>query len=579
VREMQKIRAPIVVTVGHSDHGKTTLLDKIRGTTVTALEPGLLTQAVGATNIPIETIKKICDKLLKKFGIKLSIPGLLFIDTPGHKAFLSMRKRGGSISDLAILVVDVNEGFQEQTDESLTILKQFKVPFVVAATKIDKIPGWYAFQNASFLDSIQKQREDVKEELEKKIYRIVSQLAERGFDAERFDRIRDFRKNVAIVPVSGITGEGIPDLLMVLAGLAQQFLKEKLYLSEQARGSILEVKETKGFGTTIDIILYDGSLEKNDFLIIGGKEPIVTRIRALLLPPPLKELRVEKKFLQVDKVFASVGVKIAAPGLENAIAGSPIIGVKSESEIEKAKEVLKKEVEEIQFTKQIEGVIAKADTLGGLEALIKILSEKQIPVRKAEVGVIKKEDIVEIQNVKDRIRRVILAFNVKATSEAENLAKDLKIPIFFSEIIYRLVENYEKWCLEEREKEVKEKLEKVTRPCEIEFLKGYVFRQHSPAIFGIEVKRGFLKPGITMKRKDGKIVGKIKEIQREGQTIHEARKGDRVAISMEEPVIGRHIHEGDILISVLSEDDIKILKEVYDKLSDDEKELLSELGI
>jgi translation initiation factor 5B len=240
VREMQKIRAPIVVTVGHSDHGKTTLLDKIRGTTVTALEPGLLTQAVGATNIPIETIKKICDKLLKKFGIKLSIPGLLFIDTPGHKAFLSMRKRGGSISDLAILVIDINEGFQEQTDESLTILKQFKVPFVVAATKIDKIPGWYALQNASFLDSIQKQREDVKEELEKKIYRIVSQLAERGFDAERFDRIRDFRKNVAIVPVSGITGEGIPDLLMVLAGLAQQFLKEKLYLSEQARGSILE---------------------------------------------------------------------------------------------------------------------------------------------------------------------------------------------------------------------------------------------------------------------------------------------------------------------------------------------------
>jgi translation initiation factor 5B len=576
---MQKVRAPIVVTVGHSDHGKTCLLDKIRGTTVTALEPGLLTQAVGATNIPIETVKKICDKLLKKFGIELSIPGLLFIDTPGHKAFLSMRKRGGSISDLAILVIDINEGFQEQTDESLAILKQFKVPFVVAATKIDKIPGWYAFQNASFLDSFEKQREDVKEELDKKVYRIVAQLAERGFNSERFDRIKDFKKNVAIVPVSGITGEGIPDLLMVLAGLAQQFLKERLILSDQAKGSILEVKEVRGFGITIDVILYDGSLEKNDFLIIGGKEPIVTRIRALLLPPPLKELRVEKKFLQVDRVFAAVGVKIAAPGLENAIAGSPIIGVKSENEIEKAKEILKKEVEEIQFAKAIEGVLAKADTLGGLEALIKILSEKQIPIRKAEVGVVKKEDIIEMQNVKDKVRRAILAFNVKPTSEAENLAKDLKIKIFFNEIIYRLIEDYEKWCLEEKEREAEEKLEKATRPCEIEFLKGYVFRQHSPAIFGIEVKRGFLKPGIVMKRKDGKIVGKIKEIQREGQTIHEARKGDRVAVSMEEPVIGRHIHEGDILISVLSENDIKILKEVYDKLSDDEKELLSELGI
>jgi translation initiation factor 5B len=573
-----QIRAPIIITVGHSDHGKTCLLDKIRGTTVTALEPGLLTQAVGATNIPIETVKKICDKLLKKFGIELFIPGLLFIDTPGHKAFLSMRKRGGSISDLAILVIDINEGFQEQTDESLAILKQFKVPFVVAATKIDKIPGWYAFPNSCFLDSIQKQREDVKEELDKKIYRIVAQLAERGFDSERFDRIKDFKRNVAIVPVSGITGEGIPDLLMVLAGLAQQFLKGKLILSKQAKGSILEVKEVTGLGTTIDVILYDGCLEKNDYLIIGGKEPIVTKIRALLLPPPLKELRVEKKFLQVDKVFASVGVKIVAPNLENAIAGSPIIAVKNEDEIEKAKELLKKEVEEVQFEKHIEGVIAKADTLGGLEALVKILTEKQVPIRKAEVGPVKKEDIIEAQNVKDKLKRVVLAFNVKALSEAENLAKDLRIPIFFNEVIYRLIEDYEKWCKEEKEREIKEKLEKVSRPCEIEFLKGYVFRQHSPAIFGVEVKRGFLKPGITMKKKDGKIVGKIKEIQREGQTIHEARKGDRVAVSMEEPVIGRHIQEGDILISVLSESDIKILKEVYDKLSDDEKELLSELS-
>jgi translation initiation factor 5B len=576
---MQKVRAPIIIIVGHSDHGKTCLLDKIRGTTVTALEPGLLTQAVGATNIPIETVKKICDKLLKKFGIELTIPGLLFIDTPGHKAFLSMRRRGGSISDLAVLVIDINEGFQEQTDESLVILKQFKVPFVVAATKIDKIPGWYAFPNSCFLESIQKQREDVKEELDKKVYRIVSQLAERGFSSERFDRIKDFKRNIAIVPVSGITGEGIPDLLMVLAGLAQQFLKERLILSEQAKGSILEVKEVTGLGTTIDVILYDGCLEKNDFLIIGGKEPIVTKIRALLLPPPLRELRVEKKFLQVDKVFASVGIKIVAPNLENAIAGSPIMAVKSENDIEKAKELLKKEVEEVQFEKHIEGVIAKADTLGGLEALVKILSEKQIPIRKAEVGAVKKEDIIEAQNVKDKLKRVILAFNVKALSEVENLAKDLKIPIFFNEIIYRLIEDYEKWCKEEKEKEIQEKLEKVTRPCEIELLKGYVFRQHSPAIFGVEVKRGFLKPGIIMKRKDGKIIGRIKEIQREGQTIHEARKGDRVAVSMEEPVIGRHIQEGDILISVLSENDIKILKEVYDKLSDDEKELLAELKI
>jgi translation initiation factor 5B len=511
---------------------------------------------------------------LEQLKVKITIPGLLIIDTPGHAAFVTLRKRGGSIADLAILVIDINEGFKEQTYESLSLLKQFKVPFVVAATKIDRIPGWFPYPNNSFISSFSKQREDVKEELDKKIYQIASQLIERGFDTERFDKVKDFSKQIAIVPVSGITGEGIPELLMVLAGLAQQFLKEKLLISEKAKGSILEVKETKGFGTTIDVILYDGELEKNDYLIIGGKEPIVTKIRALLLPRPLQELRVEKKFQSVDKICAAAGVKIAAPNLENVVAGSPIIAVKSEVEIEEAKKVLQKEIEEIQFSKEVEGVILRADTLGSLEALIKILTEEKIPIRKAEVGSVRKEDIIELQNVKDDLRRVVLAFNVKILEEAKNLARDLKIKIFSNNIIYRLVEAYKEWCFELKEREIQEKLEKVTRPCEIKFLRGYVFRQHSPAIFGVEVRKGLLKPGTKMMRKDGKIVGIIKEIQKEGKNIPQAKRGERVAISMEEPVIGRHIKEGDILTSILSKRDLKILREVWDRLSEDERELI-----
>ncbi|HKZ45260.1 MAG TPA: translation initiation factor IF-2, partial [archaeon] len=310
------IRSPIIVCVGHVDHGKTTLLDKIRGTTVTKLEPGELSQHVGASYIPVGVVKNFCGELLSKMKIELNIPGLLLLDTPGHAAFITLRKRGGAISDIAILVVDITEGFQEQTDESLKILKEFKTPFVVAATKVDKVSGWYPYNNECFLESSSKQREETRDEVEKKLYNIVSQLAERGFDSERFDRIEDFKKQIAIVPVSGISGEGIAELLVVLSGLAQQFLKDRLELSNVAKGTVLEVKDVVGFGTTIDVILYDGWISKNDYLVIGGKSPIVTKIKALLRPRPLQELRVEKQFESVDKVYAASGIKIAASDLE-----------------------------------------------------------------------------------------------------------------------------------------------------------------------------------------------------------------------------------------------------------------------
>jgi translation initiation factor 5B len=559
------------------DHGKTTLLDCVRGTSVTALEPGELTQHVGASYVPSSVINKLCGELLKKLNVELKVPGLLFIDTPGHAAFMSMRRRGGSIADLAILVIDVNEGFQEQTDESLNILKQFKVPFVVAATKIDKVQGWYPQRGKCFLDSFEFQRDEVKEELDKKIYLLVSQLAERGFEAERIDRVRDFKKQIAIVPTSGITGEGIPELLVVLAGLAQQFLKEKLRLSEICRGSVLEVKETVGFGVTIDAIIYDGEIGRGDFLIIGGKEPIVTRVKALLKPRPLGELRVEKKFESVEKVQASAGVKIAAPNLEMVIAGSPLIAVKSEEDVEKAKELVRKEVEEVEFAKEIEGVVLKADTLGSLEAMIKLLKDEKIPIRKAEVGHVTKQDIIEVQNVKDDLRRVVLAFNVKILDEASELAQNLKIKIFQNNIIYRLMEDYKKWCFEEKERKIREKLEKVSRPVKIKLLKGFTFRTSKPCIVGVEVLAGVLKPGVLLRRKDGKIIDRVKEIQSEGKRIEEAKPGDRVAISMDEPTMGRQIKEGDILISVLTPEDLEILKELWDRISDSEKELIKEL--
>jgi translation initiation factor 5B len=570
------IRQPIVAVLGHVDHGKTSLLDAIRGSTVNAMEPGQITQHIGASFIPIDVIKRFCGSLLEKLKIEINIPGLLFIDTPGHEAFTTLRRRGGSVADLAILVIDVNEGFQQQTDESLDYLKQFKTPFLVAATKIDLSPRWYPNKNECFMNSFNKQSEEAQEELEKRVYNIIAQLSQRGFESERFDRISDFKKQIAIVPTSARTGEGIPELLMVLAGLSQHFLKERLELSKHCRGTVLEVKDVTGLGKTIDAIIYDGTVKCGDFLIIGGKEPKVTKIKALLRPQALKELRIEKKFESLKEVHAAAGIKISAPDLENVISGSPIICVSDKSKVEVAKKTIQKEVEEVGFSREGEGVIARADTLGSLEALITILKNNEIPIKKADVGAITKQDIVELDLVKDELKRVILAFNVEPLTDAEVMAKNHKIMIFKNNIIYRIIEDYKKWCSEKKEREELEKLEKVVRPCRFRILRGFIFRKRKPAVFGVEILAGVLRPDAPMQKEDGKDIGDIKQIEKEGKIIKEAKTGDKVAVSMNEPTIGRQINEGDVLKSVITPASLTGLKEVWNKLHDDEKQLLKE---
>jgi len=568
------IRQPIVSVLGHVDHGKTTLLDKIRETLVAKKEAGGITQAIGATEIPIDVVKGICGNLLDKMKVDVTIPGLLIIDTPGHEAFCSLRERGGSCADIAILIVDINEGFKPQTDESLQFLKQFKTPFLVAATKIDRIAGWIKNEDTCFYESFVKQPEWVKQNFDDLFYKLVGQLSERGFECERYDRVEDFKKMVSIVPCSGITGEGIPEVLMLLTGLSQQFLKERLEVTEGiGRGSILEVKEVKGLGTTIDVILYDGEIKKGDWLVIGGTEPIVTKIKSLLKPPAMKELRVEKQFEQIDSVHAAAGIKISAPDLENVMAGSPIAAVSDKSKIEEIKTSMMEAVKQIQFETTGDGVIVKADNLGSLEALVHILKKKEIPIRKASVGEISKKDILEIETVNDPLRKVIIGFNVSIADIAEQESVDRKIKVLKSEIIYKLFEDYEVFVKETYEKIKQEKLLTITRPAKIRLLRGMVFRQNDPAVVGVEVEEGILKSGVKLKRGEGEI-GTVKAIQKENVSVSQAVRGDRVAVSIDGPTVGRHINEDDVLTTVMHKNDIKILEELGMK---DEAEFANEI--
>jgi translation initiation factor 5B len=556
------IRQPIVAVLGHVDHGKTSLLDRIRGTTVAAKEAGHITQHSGASEIPVEAIKKTCGPLLDKMGIKLEIPGLLMLDTPGHEAFTTIRKRGSSIADLAILVIDVNEGFQPQTDEALQFLKEFKTPFIVAATKIDKTQGWKQYEGAAFSDSFAKQAEHVRDSLDGALYKLVGQLSERGFDAERFDRVKDFKKMVAIVPVSSLSGEGFPELLVMLSGLAQTFLKGSLEMEAgEGKGSILEIREATGLGITADIILFDGEIRKGDWLIVGGREPFATKIRGLLKPKPLKEIRVEREFEHVDKVTAAAGVKIFAPDLDKAVAGSPIRAVRTDAEVEKAKKELAAEVEEVEFETASDGIIVRADTLGRLEALAHIVGNKGIPVRKAEVGAPTRKDIMETESQDDRMKKVILVFNVPVAADILREASDKGINIINSNIIYRLFEEYDKWTHEVSEKMREEKLASITKPGVIKLLPGFVFRANNPAVVGVEVMAGEIKPGVRL-LKHGSEVGTIKEIQQESVTKEKAGRGDRVAVSIDGPTVGRQIKEGDELTVSITYNDLNVLEEL-----------------
>jgi translation initiation factor 5B len=571
-----ELRQAVISVLGHVDHGKTKLLDRIRGSATQLGESGGITQAIGASIIPLETVKKICGPLLGD-KMKFNIPGLLFIDTPGHAAFTTLRKRGGNIADIAILVIDINEGLMPQTLESIEILKNFRTPFVIAANKIDLIPG-YRQIDKNLLKNITHQDPFVIEKLDTKMYEIVGKLSELGLNSERFDRVEDYTKQVAIVPVSAINGDGVPELLMVLIGLAQKYLEEslKIHVSGNAKGTVLEVKETQGLGKTLDVIIYDGVLRKGDKIVIGGLDkPIETRVKALLCPLPLKEMRDKKtQFKGVDCVTAATGVKISAPEIDDVIAGMPLQSYTSDKE--KVISEIQKEVQEVIIKTEEKGIILKADTLGSLEALTFLLKEKNIPVRKATIGKITKKDMSEAESNydKDPLQAVILGFNVERETD---VASSERVKIITSDIIYRIIEEFDAWKDQQTKLMEARELDNLVRPCKFQIMPNFVFRQSNPAIVGVDILEGKIKTGAQV-MKSGTPIGTIKGLQHEKENLQSVTKGKQVAMSIEHLTIGRQANEGDILYSFIPEEDFLAMRKLVKYLSQGEIHVMKEIS-
>lgn len=576
------IRQPIVCVLGHVDTGKTLLLDKIRRSSVQAREVGGITQHIGASFFPLDTLLDICGPLLTLSKGKIQIPGLLVIDTPGHEAFANLRKRGGGAADIAILVIDVLKGFEAQTSESLDILKTRKTPFLVAVNKIDRIPGWLSQPGGLFSESFQSQDSYVREDLNNHLYTIMGTFSTLDFQSERFDRIQDFTRTIALVPVSAKTGEGIPELLSVLVGLTQQYLKTQLQVTEgPGKGTVLEVKEEAGLGMTVNAIVYDGVLRKGDIIVIGGEEePIVTKVRAVLLPKPLDEIRDPRdKFSSVDSVSAAAGVKIAAQELDTALAGAPLYVVPSEEQTEEFVNMVSREVEKVKIATNLDGVVLKTDALGSLEAIAQSLRREDIPIRLADVGDVSKRDVIEAIVVKEHepLYGAILAFNVNILPDAEEEARDHRVKIFHHNVIYHLIDEFAESVQSERNKKALEEFERFIKPGKIRILPGYIFRKAKPAIVGVEVIAGRIKPRVALVREDGETVGEIIQIQDKGKAVSEAKAEMQVAISLDKPVVGRHVHEKDILYVKVPEVQTKaLLTKFQNRLIIEELEALNE---
>ncbi|WP_262180104.1 translation initiation factor IF-2 [Haloarcula laminariae] len=573
------LRTPIVAVLGHVDHGKTSLLDRIRGSAVTAGESGAITQHIGATAVPLEVISDIAGELVDPTDFDL--PGLLFIDTPGHHSFSTLRSRGGALADIAILVVDVNDGFQPQTLEAIDILKRTQTPFIVAANKIDTVPGWNPNENQPVQQTMDAQSERVTSDLNEQLYELIGELSDNGFSADMYWRVQNFQANIGVVPVSAETGEGIPDLLTVMMGLSQRYMKEEMEIDATGPGvgTVLEVTDTQGFGTTLDAIIYDGTIRADDTIVVGGLQgPIVTDVRALLRPRPLEEIRTEQQFEQVDAVAAADGVKIAAPDLDGAIAGAPIRVLRDRDRAEVIAEV-EEELSEIEVTTGEEGVVVKADTLGSLEAISSTLEEAEIPIMRAEVGAVAPRDIRVAETANEPTHRAILAFSVDVLDDARDLAEQEDVTLFEDDVIYQLVEGYDDHVTEIQESQQEQILENITRPAKFRVLPDHTFRQNDPAVVGIEVLSGELRRNVNVVKWDGNEptrVGRLKSLQDAGEDVDSARTGEQLAASIDGPTVGRQIEEGDDLWVEIPEKHAKILEqELKEEISVDEREALS----
>ncbi len=565
------MKSPIIAFLGHVDAGKTSIMDCIRDTYFAYKEIGGLTQTIGITEVPTSRIEELSKELLEKFKVKVNVESLIFIDSPGHEAFVTLRERGASIADFAILTVDSKEGIQKQTIESINILKAYKTPFLVALTKIDMIDGYIPKKDMSFLDFINSQNPKYTQNLEEKLYSLVSDLSNYGFSSERYDRVKDFTKEVAIVPVSSVNNIGVNDLLVLIIGISQRYLPSEP--TERADVAIVEEKAIKGLGKVYDAIVYSGKINVGDRVLMetldGVKE---TKIKGIMKLKPLEESR--ENFGRYESVGSIDAVKPIRLILQNpeALIGTSISVFKDETEKENIEHTMKSSIQNYNDEKS-GGVIVCADSIGSLDAMKKLSESEGIQVGLAKIGSPTKRDL-DLAKVGNR---AIMCFNVKIDREVTELADAEKVVLIQGKAIYSIIDQYKTLLSQQKGRELQDKLSKIILPAKFRVIEKSVFRRSNPCVFGAEILLGEIRSGYRVIKSDGKVLGRIMDIQNENKKLENAKAGDKIAVSIDDAVFGRNLYENDLLYTDIGQNDLINFEDVKDSLPEDYSLALNEI--
>lgn len=575
-RTMDDLRAAVVCVLGHVDTGKTKILDKLRRTHVQDGEAGGITQQIGATNVPIDAIKEQAKVVRGSADFEHRLPGLLIIDTPGHESFSNLRNRGSSLCDISILVVDIMHGLEPQTIESISLLKKKKCPFIVALNKIDRLYDWQVMQRKDIRDIIKGQQANTQLEFQQRTKEVILQFAEQGLNAALFYENPDPRTYVSLVPTSAITGEGMGNLLFLIVEFCQNMLAKRLMYSDELQATVLEVKAIPGLGTTIDAILINGKLREGQTMILAGTDgPIVTQIRSLLMPQPLKELRVKNAYVEYKEIKAAQGVKIAAKDLEKAIAGINLLIANKPDEVEICREEVAKELKNAlsHIKLSTPGVFVQASTLGSLEALLEFLRTSKIPYFAIRIGPVVKRDVMKASTMLEHEQQyaTILAFDVKVERDAQEMADSLGVKIFQADIIYHLFDKFMAYREELKQKKRDEFKSIAVFPCKLKILPQFIFNSRDPIVMGVMVENGIVKEGtpICVPSKDFVDIGIVTSIECNHKQIESARKGQEICVKIEPipgespKMFGRHFDADDMLVSKITRQSIDACKNYF----------------
>lgn len=575
------LRSPICCILGHVDTGKTKLLDKIRQTNVQEGEAGGITQQIGATYFPLDAIKTKTAVMNKDNSQEYKIPGLLVIDTPGHESFTNLRSRGSSLCNIAILVVDIMHGLEPQTLESLRLLRDKKTPFIVALNKIDRLYGWKETPDGAFQESLAKQKRSVQREFEDRVQKTILAFAEQGLNAVLYYENKSFARNVSLVPTSAITGEGVPDMIMLLVNLTQQRMSDRLMYLSELECTVLEVKVVEGLGTTIDVVLSNGILREGDKIIVCGLNgPIVTQVRALLTPQPLRELRIKSAYVHHKEVKAALGVKLVAPDLDKAVAGSRLLVVGPDDDEEALLDEVMSDLTSLlnSVDKSGRGVCVQASTLGSLEALLDFLKVSKIPVSGINIGPVHKKDVMRAATMLEKAKElaVILCFDVPVDKDIEKLAEEMGIKVFKADIIYHLFDAFTAYNNEIMEAKRRDAAPQAVWPCRLKIIAAFCKRD--PIILGVDILDGTLRVGTpicvvtvdpTTQKKEIIDLGKVTSLEinhKSFDIVKKSQSGGGVAVKIEHAVyesgkmFGRHFDEKDELFSHITRQSIDVLK-------------------